>query len=191
MAGARRRSAGAALLAALACVVAGCGWSSGRAGSSASGSSTNAARHKRDRDYDFDHNDDDGEILDYGHAASAADSRAVGALIRRYYRAAAAENGAEGCALLIPALAESVAEQLSDSAGLRAPDCARALGRLFELEHRKLAGEATVKVVLVRVDGERSLTMLSFANNPAVRQIFARRVDGSWKLREPFDSLVE
>jgi hypothetical protein len=51
---------------------------------------------------------DDDEISDYGQVASVADLHAVTALVEHYYATAATGNGAR--ALMVPALAKTLAE---------------------------------------------------------------------------------
>ena len=54
--------------------------------------------------------DTNSSALNYAHAASAADRRAVTALIKRYYAAATAGDGATACSMLYITLAEAVVE---------------------------------------------------------------------------------
>src|SRR3981081_2539322 len=72
--------------------------------------SRNYSTHNNDRDNDGDHNDDDEKVLYYGHAANAADRQSSIALVTRYLAAAAAEDGAAGCRMLAPVIAESIVE---------------------------------------------------------------------------------
>src|SRR5665811_1283902 len=56
----------------------------------------------RDRAEDYD----DYDALGFGRPAGTADAQAITTLIRRYFASAAAENGAEACALITPFFAE-------------------------------------------------------------------------------------
>jgi hypothetical protein len=165
------------------------GSSSGTAsGSRSPGSSVRA----KDRDDDADHNDDDAHVLYYGLAAGAADKQALTTLIRRYYAAAAAADGAKACKLLMPFIAESVAENYGHSSALRGKSCAVVLSKLFKQRQKVLSGEnATLKFVTVRVEGGKALAVLSFSTLPEVRQISARRDGATWKMLQLLDGIIE
>jgi hypothetical protein len=145
-----------------------------------------------DRDNDNDHNDDDAHVLNYGHAASPTDEREAVALVKRYFALAATGDGAQACRLLVPLLAETVAEQDGGSPGLRGRTCGVVVSKLFIRDHRVLAEkDAHLKVIEVRVNGDKGLILLDFTEIPEVRQILERRVDGAWKLHELFDGIIE
>jgi hypothetical protein len=165
-----------------------CGGNSGKA------VSNTASQHsvKRDRDNDADNNDDDAHILEYGQAASPADRQVLTALITRYYAAAAALEGAKACSLLMPFIAESVTEDYGHTPALRGKSCAVVMSKLFRQHHQLLAGEsATLKFLTVRVQGNKSLVVLSFSTLPEVRQISARRHGSGWKLLDLLDGILE
>jgi hypothetical protein len=160
------------------------------------GATTNAApnfsTHDNDRDNDGDHNDDDEKVLYFGHAANAADRRDSVALVTRYFAVAAAENGAAGCRMLVPFVAEGLPEQDGQSPHLRGSTCAVVLSKLFKLHHSLLAKkQATLHVIAVRVEGGRALTILDFPTIPEVRQMIERRVGGTWKMLELLDGILE
>jgi hypothetical protein len=147
---------------------------------------------KRDRDNDLDHGDDDGKFLNYGHAAYAAEARALTALVKRYYAAAAASDGTEACSMLYPFIAESVVEDYGHTPALRGDACATVMSKLFAQQHKLLAGKsATLKMYAIRVDGARALTVLSFAVLPEVRIITERREGNTWKVLNLLDSIIE
>lgn len=167
----------------------------GGAGNSAShgSSSVKSGAVKRDRDDDGDNNDDDAGVLDYGHAAGPADRQALMALIRSYYAAAAAADGAKACALLMPFIAEAVAENYGFQPGLHGKTCATVLSKLFKRQHALLAGKyETLKFYALRVDEDKALTVLSFATLPEVREIAERRdSSGAWRVLELRDGILE
>jgi hypothetical protein len=166
----------------------------GCAGSSPTSLSTVASQSapKHDRDDDSDHNDDDARALDYGHAAVGAERQAITNLLIDYYAAAAAADGARACALLMPFVAESVAENYGNSPGLQGKTCAVVISKLFKQKHQVLSGEsATLKVYSMRVGEERALTLLSFSTLPEVRAITARRDGNRWKVLDVLDGILE
>jgi hypothetical protein len=169
--------------------------SSARANSSGNRSNyapSNFSTHNNDRDNDGDHNDDDAGVLYFGHAAGPADERAAVALVTRYFAAAAAGDGAAGCRLLAPFIAESLAEEDGHSPRLRGTTCAVVLSKLFKLHHALLAEKhATLKVIGVRLEGARGLVIFDFPAIPEVRQITERRVGHSWRLLYQLDGILE
>lgn len=195
------RLLGALAATALGLGVASCGGSSDVAASrnpshAAASRSTvvtsNFSTHDNDRDNDGDHNDDDEKVLYYGHAADPADQSASIALVRRYFAAAAAENGATACSLLVPFIAESVVEDEGQSPGLHGGTCAAVMAKLFRRDHRLLAlKNDTLKVIDVRVAGGKALAVLDFPTIPEVRQLVERRVAGRWRLLELLDGILE
>lgn len=158
------------------------------------GASSSASTHttQRDRDNDNDNNDDDAHILNYGSAPSAAESQELTSLVRRYYAAAAVENGAKACSMLYPLLAEMAAEEHAEASVHGSRTCARAMTELFKQRHTVLTGEsATLKFYRVRVKGDKALTLVSFAAIPEVRQLLERRVNGSWTIDALLDTILE
>lgn len=146
----------------------------------------------RDRDNDGDHNDDDAGTLGYGHAANPADRQTSIALVTRYFAAAAKENGATACALLVPFIAESVVENDGHSPGLHGTTCATVLSKLFARHHRLLSKKhSTLKIVTIRVEGRKALAILDFSAIHEVREITERRTSGTWRILEPLDTIIE
>ncbi len=165
-------------------------------GGGGGGGSTNAlggsSTHNNDRDNDGDHNDDDEKVLYFGHAADATDQRISLALVTRYFALAATGDGAKACSLLVPFIAESVAENDGHSPALRGKTCAVVMSKLFKLHHRSLAEKnATLKAIEVRVESDRALVVLEFPTIPEVRQITERRVGSTWKLLDLLDGILE
>jgi hypothetical protein len=145
----------------------------------------------RDRDNDADNNDDDAHILDYGHASSATDREQLTSLVRRYYAAAAAEDGGKACSMLYPLLSETVAEE-QGSTGSHRTTCATAVTKIFKQRHQLLVGDSnTLKFYRIRVNGEKALTLISFATAPEVRQLLERRGGGTWKIAALLDTILE
>lgn len=170
--------------------------SSGLSACGDSGGPANAAHtassHARDRDNDGDHNDDDAQVIYYGHAANATVRQSAIALVRGYYAAAMAENGRRACAMLVPLMAELVVEEDGKSPALRGRTCAVVMSKMFALQHRQLVEKGVALQVLeVRVNGDRGVIVLNFPEIPEARQFDIRRIDGSWKLTSLFDGIIE
>jgi hypothetical protein len=204
----------ASLIALLGLGVSACGNAGKRTGSAPESSSSTAAaaaaaaagtvtpvggylRGDGDVDDEANHTDqDDYATRNYGHAASAADVRAIVALVKRYYAAGAAGDGAAGCTLIYsglansPSLGEAAEEAYPPAPGvplLRGQSCARIMSLLFKEDHQRLAADfATVEVTRVRVKGSRGLALLGFRTTPE-RQIPLRHERGTWKIEALLD----
>jgi len=163
-------------------------------GTSATG--TKAVHHRKVVDSnDPDGNDpysvDDYVYLDYGEAASAPVKREVTKLVKRYYAAAAADDGTKACSLIVEHLAEVVPGSYGHAPGppyLNSQTCAL-IARVFKRLHRELATEAaTLQVTRVRVNGERGLVILHFATISEPRQLAIRREGHTWKIWQLLDT---
>ncbi len=145
-----------------------------------------------DRDNDNDHNDDDWHVLDFGHVADRSDTQAISVLVKHYYAAAAAENGARACALLTPFVAESVVEEHEADPDVRGPSCAEVMRKIFTRYRRELTQKnLSLKIARIGVEGDRSLIALSFPEIPEVRQITARYAAGRWTILRLLDDIIE
>ena len=129
---------------------------------------------------------DDGEVSDSGQRASAGVERAITTLVRRYYAAAAAEDGARACSLMYYIIAESIPEKYARAPGplyLKGVDsCPALMTRVFRRLHAQL--QAAPTVTAVRVSGERADVLLGWKTLPA-GFIKVRREGRVWKLEEP------
>lgn len=164
--------------------------SSSSAGAAATTVATARAQPRLPTDSDEDNDNpggsrydaDDSPVLRFGHAASAAQERAIASLVKRYYAAGAAGDGASACSLLYPLLAESVVEEYAQSPGLRGKTCAEVLSKLFKRRHRELAGDvAALKPTVVRVSGDHGLALVRFGATRE-RRLLLRRERGAWKM---------
>lgn len=152
---------------------------------------------QKDRDGDSDNSSntyydkDDRTVRGFGHAASAADRRAIAALVKRYYMAAAAADGTTACSTIESSIAKAVPEALGTSAGpsyARGDTCAVVMSKIFRASHRQLAAYAArIQVARVRLDRGSGLAVLSFGTLPA-RQIPVIREGSAWKLEAVLDS---
>jgi hypothetical protein len=168
--------------------IAGCGGAGGKPAAARSG----PPARENDRDNDYDHNDDDSQTVHYGHAAGAADERSSVALVRRYFAAAAAADGARACALLVPLVAESIAEEAVGSTVLHGKTCPTVASELFTREHRQLEQKrSALEVYAVRVNGNRGVILIEFPTiGRELRQIAERRIHGAWRIAELYDTFV-
>jgi hypothetical protein len=153
---------------------------------------TNYSTRNNDRDNDGDHNDDDEGVLKYGHPASPADERSSIALVKRYFAAADAENGARGCSMLVPFIAESLPEEEAHTPVFKGSTCAAVLTKLFRYKHRLIAKkQRSLRVIGVRVEGNSALAVVYFSAIPEVREMHERRIGGTWRFLEALDGNLE
>jgi hypothetical protein len=156
------------------------------------GHGTRTLSEKDANDYDNDATTyDDGLVMDYGAPADPADRRAIASLVQRYYAAAAAGDGREGCSLLESAVAETVPEEYGHTPGhlIRGKTCAAVLTKLFEQFHGRLAANrGKMGLIRVRVEADKGLAVLHLATTAEPRKITLRRERGKWRLVDLFDS---
>ena len=152
---------------------------------------TNTVPARSDNDGDGDGGEDD---INWGKAASSADSLRVRALVERYYRLAAAGDGAGACALILSLYSEEIPEIYGaqpDEPALRGNSCAVVMSKLFKREHRRLIDDlATLKVTRVRVKGLRGLALLSFRHSRERDIPVHRAEDGSWRISWLLDTAL-
>lgn len=134
-------------------------------------------------------NDDPPFLKAYGTPATSADRRAVSALVKRYYLAAAAEDGATACSLLTSALANSVAGGVDRSASSAVGGCGPSMSLLLRQQHRSLTARepATMVVIGVYLKGDLGLALLGFRRIPE-STILVEREARVWKIDALFDS---
>lgn len=124
-----------------------------------------------------------------GKRADPAERLTVTALVKRYYTAAAAEDGGEACKLLYSTIASGLAEGQAQSTQRAGASCAAALSRLFKQQHPSLVADdvPTMSVIEVRVKGEFATATLGFRAVP-VAGIRLEREAGIWRMDALLDS---
>jgi hypothetical protein len=153
---------------------------------------------KNDGDEDYDdapnyrHGNRDARIFltTYGHLASPAETRAVRKLIRNYYTAAAAGDGASDCALLDTALATGLVPEQSGSSNAGAHNtCATAMSQLLAQQHQRLVADDIPSMIVpaVYLKGNFGLAVLGFRRTPE-SEIVITREGHAWKIDALFDS---
>jgi hypothetical protein len=124
-------------------------------------------------------------IAQFGHVASPADRQAITALVKRYYAAAAADDGATACSLIYSPLSESVAEDYGQApapASLAGTTCEMVMSKLFrQVPGQPSAVLATTEVTGVRVKGRKGYALLRSKTMPE-GDISVERELGTWKV---------
>jgi hypothetical protein len=151
---------------------------------------------KAEGDYDNDDNphvrvdDDKPSIRSYGHEARPPDKATITTLVKRYYAAAAAGDGAKACAMISSGIARAVPLDYGQSGPPYlhgGKTCAAVLSLLFKHDHGRLATEVPqLKVPSVRLEGNNGFVLLRFGRMPE-RQIAIEREGGVWKMEELID----
>jgi hypothetical protein len=134
---------------------------------------------------------DDGEIRHYGRATNAATTRAVTALVDRYYRAVTMGDDVSACSLVAGDLVRALVEQAGELPSRRyhtAGACPAVISRQFARAPGRNAGDlAAVAVIGVRIEGKEGLALLRMSN-AEVRDIPVGREGGRWKLEAIVDN---
>jgi hypothetical protein len=158
-----------------------------------SASNHTSASNRYDNDADFDndtiknksyYDGDDSVISASGQPASGAEERTIAALVKRYYAAAAASDGAKACRLIYSMLEEAIPEDYGQPPGpaySRGKTCAVVMSKTFAHSHSQLAGGFAVTGV--RVEGNEARALLGSRTLPA-SFILLRRERGVWKIYE-------
>ena len=112
---------------------------------------------------------DDGSVVTYGHPASTSEAQPLVAFVKRYYAAAARDDGRTTCTMIRPIFAKALPEDYGSRNGplfLRgAKTCSAVMARLFKQDHRLMA--SPLVVTSVRVGGGKALVLLGSKTAPA------------------------
>jgi hypothetical protein len=126
-------------------------------------------------------------ISTFGHEATGTEKQAITALVKRFYAAAAADDGAKGCSLIYSILEEAVAEDYGKPPGppaLKGKTCAVVMSKLFKrVPGQPSAVLAKTQVISVRVKGREGFVLLHSSGMP-IGEVSIQRERGTWKLDE-------
>ncbi len=137
---------------------------------------------------------DNDAIPAFGPPAGPADRRSILALVKRYYAAAAARDGATACTMLDMQITEALLEEHSRGHGplsLQGHTCAQIMSRLFEHRHRELVEDVTgYRVLAVQVKHQSGYALVHFPAKHELRelQVLVRREHGVWLMNVPLDN---
>lgn len=139
---------------------------------------------------------DDEEVEHYVHRANAYEWHEAKAFVKAYYAAALKEDGAAGCALLVPSLAEKLPNAYASSptlSYLQGKTCPEVMTKLFTHRHKLIEAEARgVEVTDVRsADVKTAFILLAFKGIRERRFMGVERIgspNGPMKLEAPQDS---
>jgi hypothetical protein len=132
---------------------------------------------------------DDNEVLYYGRAANARETRTATAFVKRYFAAAVAADGARVCSMFLPQLVKGITLDRNEPAYMRGKNCTEIMTKLFEHRHRLYVTEAAgLKIAGVRVTASTAFVLLSFNGIRERRYMGVERAGGTWKLEALTDS---
>jgi hypothetical protein len=127
---------------------------------------------------------DDRATFRYGHSPNVAERAAISGVLKRYYAAATAGEGAVACSLMVPSFARSIPEDYGQGAGpsyLRGgKTCAAVMSMLFGHSHEELA--ETVYIAEVRVEHATAQAVLT-SRKMRASSISLTHSAGSWKVQ--------
>jgi len=169
-----------------------CGGSGGTRHAATVTTSQSYTARGKDEDGDIDtlgqggrYDKDNDATFQWGPPASAADRRAVVALIKRYYEIAAAGDGAKACSMLDPLIVEMVAEAEPHHG------CAHNIAKLFAQRHRQLVEDlSSFRVLTAQRRENRVAVLIDFAPT-RLWQVYARRTHGAWRMDTPLFTAAE
>jgi hypothetical protein len=182
-----------------------CGAASHTASSTTAASTTTTVSSKstqdytksdRDKDNDGIHasfdSDNNSSVLDFGHEANASEKRTITALVKHYYAAAAAEDGAKACSMIYSTFAEAIPEDYGTSppgpSFARGTTCPAVMTKVFKHFHNQVAIKfAKLDVSRVRTKERQGLAILRFGTLPE-REIRVTREGHTWKIEALLDS---
>lgn len=134
---------------------------------------------------------DNDAVLGYGPPADTADRRAIIALIKRYYKVAAADDGAKACSMLDSLIVESIEEEHhlgKGSRSLQGATCAQIMSKLFAHRHRELVEDvAAFRITTVELRGNRGMVLAPFSPTREM-QLLVHRQHGVWTMDAPLDN---
>lgn len=126
---------------------------------------------------------DDLDSLSVGHPASAADTEAIEAVVRRYYAVAATGNGARACAMMGRSFAEAVPidyGKFGKSFLHAGKTCAQIADLQFE--HSRSQITASIQITVVhQTSPTRAYALFGSSTTPA-SFIAVEREGGAWKV---------
>lgn len=152
---------------------------------------------KYDRDED-DHTTvaDDNNPSPSGYvAAGPNEARAIEALVRSYYAAALAGDGARGCSMFSPTFVQAIPLDYGKLGPVylrrAAHTCPAVMSLLFRHEHRKLAGEVSrMRIPRVSVGGGHGVAFLLFGRLHE-RFISVLHEGSKWRIASVLDGELE
>lgn len=140
-----------------------------------SASDTQTSRPPQNDDY----------IQSYGHEASGADKRAISKLVKNYYAAAAADDGAKACRLIYSTLEEGIPEDYGKPPGppeWKGKTCAVVMSKVFKhVPGQPAAVLAATRVTGIRLIGNHGFAQLSSSAVPT-GEISVQREGKAWKI---------
>jgi hypothetical protein len=137
------------------------------------------------------HDEDDMTAVVVGHSASTADTRAIAALVKRYYAAAAAGDGKRACSMMLPRLVRTIPVEYGKfgASYMRgASTCSALEARLFA--HLRARITSAIRVTEVRVSNSNAWAFFGSKTTPPEVVSLARN-GASWWISEPIGTRLQ
>ena len=123
---------------------------------------------------------DDRPVFEFGKPARAATRGEIAAVVKRYYAAGAAGDGAGACEVFMPFLANGAAQEYTlPGQSHHFPTCAALMSAMFAQSRQELS--APVTVVSVRVRGHEARAIVA-SRTLRASQLELMRHAGSWRM---------
>jgi hypothetical protein len=133
-------------------------------------------------------------FLTFGHRASTVETRAITALVKRYFAAVGTQDGAQACSLLYSPLARSVPEDYGKSPPappeLRGKTCSAVMSLVFKYRRgQPTLNVAAIEVTEVRTGGDKGIALLR-SKQMKLGEIDAFHYLGRWQIGELLGSAL-
>jgi hypothetical protein len=127
----------------------------------------------------------------YPQLPSDSERQTIATIVKSYFAAALAGDGASACRLLAASIASGFTAGGVPSERGSGSRCIASLDQLFEQEHRRLAADepSTMTITSVRLKGDAGMVFLGFRSAPET-EILVSHEDGAWKLDALVDSVL-
>jgi len=139
-----------------------------------------------DLDSDVNPHEPDVDNVPFPHVAGPRVAGAASRLVRSYYAAAAAGDGARACALMSSGLAESVVEAYgskTETVGSGRETCAQVSAGIFRHEHERLRrADAALRVVEVRTMQREASVRIAVRGSRKSQYMLLVSERGAWKV---------
>jgi hypothetical protein len=145
----------------------------------------------RDVGDDKDGDNDNERVRKRGRSVSATERQAIEAVVKRYYAAAADDDGPTACWLIYRTFAKAIPEEYgrpSGPPGLRGNTCATVMTKLFREEHARLVADLDATVTDIRATAGTAVVLLYY-NNTKPEHTTSVQLEGSvWKISTLIDN---
>jgi len=126
---------------------------------------------------------DDNPVRFYGREAAGVERQTILTLVRRYYAAAARNDGGKTCQMMFSGTVREFVKQNSQRA--HSKQCSRIASFEFAQMHTELKRDvATLKFIRIRVKGASGIVLLRFEKAAELSPLSIQRDGPAWKVAQ-------